>query len=257
MPGKFPDAIAEALYEISLSGPDEETGDVTEKGIWYGLLTNILSAELVEAGLSEEEAEEISGQSFILSENEQGFVDYEQFNSDDEAMAQFREYEQELYGVEDEPQPEDIVITDHYTGHSVGIVEGKHIGTFKEYDDALRAVKKWMAQNNFFPNVWHESDHGNFTLLSSEDMETSDRYLNMVFLQGDDAEEALEILEKEGESGVLHWLLDSYGEWEGDEVEEEPWGQSDDVYEETVGGEDFILTYNLGLGYIGLAKRIE
>lgn len=42
---------------------------------------------------------------------------------------------------------------------------GKFIGQFKTDSAALRAICKMMKEQQFFPNVWHISDHGNATLI--------------------------------------------------------------------------------------------
>ena len=71
--------------------------------------------------------------------------------------------------LEDEgPQPEDIIISDCGrlgSKYNVGEVEGKHIGVFNDYDDAIYAIREYTAKHRFFPNVWIMSDHGNYTIL--------------------------------------------------------------------------------------------
>lgn len=61
------------------------------------------------------------------------------------------------------PEIEDIIIKcDGFRFHA-GVVEGPFIGTFGLQEDAESAVKDWMKQNNFWPDVWFESDHGNIS----------------------------------------------------------------------------------------------
>ena len=89
MPGKFPNDLAEALYQISLDGPDEEMGSVDEMG-WYGLLLGITPEEMGEFG--QDVVDEMEGaQNFILSEDSYGFVDYEAFESEADAKARWEE----------------------------------------------------------------------------------------------------------------------------------------------------------------------
>lgn len=81
------------------------------------------------------------------------------------------EEEEDFYDDEDsfdnEPQPEDIVISDgRGSKYEVSIVDGEHIGTFVEWDDAEAAVKKWMKRNNFYPTVWHQDDHGGVEVVT-------------------------------------------------------------------------------------------
>jgi len=72
-PGKFEgcadDRLAEVLYSISQDGCDEDCGDVSESG-WYGLILH-------------------RGHGYIVSEDSQGFFNYEYFESKDEARAEF------------------------------------------------------------------------------------------------------------------------------------------------------------------------
>ena len=150
-PGKFEgcgdDRLAELLYSIVQNGGiDKECGDCQEIGEWYGLIIQRKHA-------------------YIVSEDSQGFFDYTYFNTIDEAETKFNNIEsdlQELTG----PQEEDITIASNGFKHSVGIVNGEFIGEYTEYQDAENAVKDWMTENQFFPNVWNISDHGNATLLN-------------------------------------------------------------------------------------------
>ena len=79
------------------------------------------------------------------------------------------------------------------------------------------------------------------------------QYLQIVFMQGDDAREPLAILDKQGESAALDFL----SEWDyGDAcpTNNEPnAGTSDTVYKQG----NYLLTYNTGLGYIGLDRVTE
>jgi hypothetical protein len=91
------------------------------------------------------------------------------------------DYIDEEAGIE-EPQEGDYVLspTSYMGGTSVSEVGGKFLGKFSEEDDALDFVKKRMEKENFYSDVWRESDHGNLHLIegskkqSVTDMETSD-----------------------------------------------------------------------------------
>jgi hypothetical protein len=64
------------------------------------------------------------------------------------------------------PEPEDYTITDTPRGgYNVGVVEGKFLGNFPTYSDAQLAVRADMDANQFWPNVWTISDHGNASLV--------------------------------------------------------------------------------------------
>jgi hypothetical protein len=76
------------------------------------------------------------------------------------------------------------------------------------------------------------------------------RYVHIVFLQGDEAVEALELLDRAHEEQVIEYLR----QWEtGDEGGGElrpPWGTADSYYEDG----PYIVSYNRPLGYIGLCR---
>ncbi len=150
-PGKFEgcedDRIAAVLYSIVQDGGcHNEAGDCQEIGEWCGLIIQRKHA-------------------YIVSEDSQGFFDYEKYNEKENAYKQFEHIEakmEELAG----PRDEDICISSNGFKYSVGIVNGEFIGEFGPYDDAENAVKNWMRENNFFPNVWSISDHGNALLIT-------------------------------------------------------------------------------------------
>lgn len=82
MPGKFEGAIdeqiAEELYDLSLEGgADEEMGDVQEVGHFFMLFTDM---------------EEYGGKSFILCEDNFGFVDYDEFDTAEAAEKAWKRY---------------------------------------------------------------------------------------------------------------------------------------------------------------------
>ncbi len=44
---------------------------------------------------------------------------------------------------------------------SLGSEDHGFLGDFIEYDDVLCAVRDWAETNNWFPNLYFVSDHGN------------------------------------------------------------------------------------------------
>ena len=80
-PGKFDTVLDSFVYDLSLDGClAEESGDVSESGTWYGLLIGPI--EISEADLTDSENAFLAKQiGAILSENDQGFVDIEYFES--------------------------------------------------------------------------------------------------------------------------------------------------------------------------------
>jgi hypothetical protein len=67
----------------------------------------------------------------------------------------------------DEPQDDDCYIESNGFKYTVSC-NGKFIKEFVEMDDALAAVKTWKEANNWYPNTWFISDHGNFSLIDDE-----------------------------------------------------------------------------------------
>ena len=80
------------------------------------------------------------------------------------------------------------------------------------------------------------------------------KFQEIVFIQGEEAEEPLEILDKHGESSALQYLKQwDYGENDGEIYDEIPAGSNDSTYREDC----YIMNYNTSLGYIGLCKINE
>lgn len=78
-------------------------------------------------------------------------------------------------------------------------------------------------------------------------------YYPIVFMQGEEAEEVLDMLDEYGEREVLEHLM----QWEtGDEEpeDENPAGRYDHTFVETVGGHKYVMNYNTGLPYFGLCR---
>jgi hypothetical protein len=77
-------------------------------------------------------------------------------------------------------------------------------------------------------------------------------YSYIVFISGSEASEVLDLLDMEGEQAVLECLK----EWdmgENDDRHDTPgYGQSDRIYRDS----DYIMSYNLSLGYIALCREI-
>ena len=43
---------------------------------------------------------------------------------------------------------------------SVGSEDHGYLGDYVEYDDVLNAVRSWSEDNNWFPELYFVSDHG-------------------------------------------------------------------------------------------------
>lgn len=80
------------------------------------------------------------------------------------------------------------------------------------------------------------------------------KYQEIVFMQNENAEEALKILNEQGEEAAMNHLKQwDYGENEGEIYEQNPGGSNDHIYRQG----DCIMTYNESLGYIGLCRIIN
>lgn len=88
-----------------------------------------------------------------------------------EQMQDYRQENYESLEPEEEDQPdfdEDCFIASNGYEESVSC-EGRFIAEFKELHDAIQCVKQWQKDNQYFPNVWWVSDHGNIFPVILED----------------------------------------------------------------------------------------
>jgi hypothetical protein len=79
------------------------------------------------------------------------------------------------------------------------------------------------------------------------------KYRTIVFLQGEEADEYLHILDTDGEEKTITALYEFDYIGEGDTSDEPPWGDGDDTY--TSG--PYVLAYNTRLGYISLTELMS
>lgn len=77
-------------------------------------------------------------------------------------------------------------------------------------------------------------------------------YASIIFLQGSEAEEPLDILRKKGEKAAMAYMK----QWDNGEynfpTEKSSAGTSDDLFEK----DGYLLSYNQPLGYISLEKIV-
>lgn len=96
-----------------------------------------------------------------------------------------------------------------------------------------------------------EKPAGGKEIITSANMDEStdqDKYEDVVFLQGQEAEEPLSILHNDGQDAALEYLKSwhMYGEHMGSSSKSH--GSDDSVYEK----DGYIMTWNSRIGYIGL-----
>jgi hypothetical protein len=84
--------------------------------------------------------------------------------------------------------------------------------------------------------------------------ETAQKYYEIVFLQGENAEEPLKILDDKGEDAAIKYLEQwDYGSEMEHTPEEQPWGDGDETFEK----DDYVMSWNSRLGYIGLVRKVK
>jgi len=92
MTGKFSDKTSEKLYDLD-GGPDEEYGNTNEApGRWWGLM--------LKTGIR-------GAQNAIITEDSQGFVEYETYKSAKDAQANFDRIVAETEADMEEADPDD------------------------------------------------------------------------------------------------------------------------------------------------------
>lgn len=187
-PGKFEGELqlCKALYELTLDGgADEEVGEAQYEG-WYGLMIDVRLSDLIDTAMRidvhedrlREDYEEVHGHvegvNAILHENDQGFVECSFYETSRAAKKEFERISNEIAAESgedefgDEPQPGDWTTEDHRTFYEV---EGGRKPVCEVPRDASEAamwriLERCMKKQNFYPNVWFISDHGNAHLMT-------------------------------------------------------------------------------------------
>ncbi len=82
------------------------------------------------------------------------------------------------------------------------------------------------------------------------------KYQHIVFMQENEAEEAIATLEEEGAEAAFEYLL-QWDHGEGEETDTPPWGTKDHLYRYFDGEFEYVMSVNFGLPYIGLCKEVE
>jgi hypothetical protein len=187
-PGKFHTLIDSYAFEVAGDGVDEEAS-YGEGGGWYGLV--LLDAptrkRVVEVAtenkdeLTEDEQELLDDSvAVIFFERSDGIVEADWFEDKEKADEAWADIEADTAEEEEEEEEEEgeddfdlegemetgLVITDTRGGKYSISLEGKSLGSFSDFDDALKHGAQAMQDANFFPNVFHVNDHGNVDLLA-------------------------------------------------------------------------------------------
>lgn len=111
-PGKFDTMLDAAVYQLSLDGADEEVGDVSEVGLWVGLMRNgeIMAQELelsseLDTTRDERTYLQTEGRAgVIITENDQGFVAVDYFKNKKDLEDEWKAIVEDLSRREENPR---------------------------------------------------------------------------------------------------------------------------------------------------------
>jgi hypothetical protein len=79
-------------------------------------------------------------------------------------------------------------------------------------------------------------------------------YFQIISMQGHQASEVLPIIENQGEQAAIDFLSQwDFGGESEHSPEPAPWGSEDRLYRSG----DYVLSYNLPLGYVGLCRLAQ
>jgi hypothetical protein len=100
----------------------------------------------------------------VLEENEDDGEDDEE--EGDEGDESEDEEDEDLFS--DEEMASGYVISDSRGGGYDVVNEHKHVGHYKDMDEALSAIEEHMKASNWFPNVYYVNERGNVDLLDGD-----------------------------------------------------------------------------------------
>jgi hypothetical protein len=189
-PGKFHTLIDSYAFEVAGDGVDEEAS-YGDGGGWYGLVrldgpTRKRVAEVAAEGdgeLTEDERELLDDSvAVIFFERSDGIVEADWFEDekkvdqawadieadtaeDDEEEEEEEEEEDDDFDLESEMES-GLVIQDTRGGRYSVSLEGKSLGSYDDFDLALKHGVQAAHAANYSPNVFHVNDRGNVDLLS-------------------------------------------------------------------------------------------
>ena len=159
MPGRYrhnPDPqLAELLHQITLEGwGNDSAGDLDQDGFQASLLI-VEPAEQSE--LTDAFDREVPVGNWVLTEDEQGFVTVDQYQTPQAARHAFTELpELEVPGEED-----GTVTPAGPLGSQYAVaLGGRFLGYATDLDQATALLHQAMDVDHFWPDIWFISDHG-------------------------------------------------------------------------------------------------
>lgn len=151
MSDKFDGPVSEWLHKDNEW--EEEVGDSSSGVGWAGMVT----FPGVDGGV-------------IVFEKTDGSVCSAQYRTEAELHVAWYEVEEALSMDGPEPEEGDWVIQD-VPGTGYVYSQSGHSWTYSGdggIDPVLADIRHRMDEDKFWPNVWHVSDHGNYTLLEMD-----------------------------------------------------------------------------------------
>lgn len=139
---KFPDKKARKLYQ---GGADEEVGSSTEGLGWAGLYRR---------------RNKPGGH--VLVESTDGSVDHHRYDTDDELLRSWGEFQKTLDN--SGPDEDDWIIREPAHGPTWVHMYGSSAAGFQvvDRDTAIVAIKERMTAQKFYPDVWVQDERGDF-----------------------------------------------------------------------------------------------
>lgn len=117
-----------------------------------------------------------------------------------------------------------------------------------EYTETAQGQSAEVEEQNDYDELDPDS-------MDAEPVGTTEVWQNVAFSQGDEAGEILDIISQQGPEAALDFLAEAgYTDLEGETMDDEPWGEEDDVFHDEESG--LILSWNDRLGYWGIARKV-
>lgn len=153
--------IVDALSAIADHDDEEDARDSLEADVYTGHLTAWLASNINRIAYCDEAAENYGGQLTEITQMISAGQESEKREVFDEVVQALREHADGLEDKADEPEEDDITTDDHRQFYQYGLL----VLTVFDADDMYGALQEFMQQENFWPNVWFISDHGNAHLM--------------------------------------------------------------------------------------------
>ena len=137
-------------------------------------------------------------------------------------------------------------------------------------DHVLKAIKagkqeldEQFGTDTSKRSIWDRTKGAVKSFTESEEGESNTKWATIIYLDGSEAEEVLEMLDSETSEDPTLDVATHLSEWdyggesEYDLSDEAPWGRGDYSYEVSVpNAGDYVLAYNTAYGYVSLNREV-